>query len=133
MYYGNLPNARLEHTLAYASKKAKERNKREKELEQKLNKLQTEIVNNDTEYEEYVRYKTEWEELLNYKANGIKLRAKAKWTEEGENNTKYVLNLEKRNANSNYIKKLIDKDNKEIVELEEIINNKYIRNKGHRK
>ena len=110
------------HTMAYASKKAKERNKREKELEQQLNKLQTEIVNNDTKYEEYVSYKTEWEELLNYKANGIKLRAKAKWTEEGEKNTKYFLNLDKRNANSNYIKKLIDKDNKEIVELKEIIN-----------
>ena len=107
--------------MAYASKEAKEQNKLEKELEQKLKRLQTEIANNDAKYEEYVQYKAEWEELLNHKANGIKLRAKAKWIEDGEKNTKYFLNLEKRNANSKYIKKLIDKDDKEITELEKII------------
>ena len=84
--------------------------------------MQTEIANNDTKYEEYVQYKAEWEELLNHKANVIKLSAKAKWIEDGEKNTKFFLNLEKRNANSKYIKKLIDKDDKEITELEKIIN-----------
>ena len=123
MFYGNLPNARLEHTLWHmqVGKPKKEISEKKSQNKSSIN-YKTDIVNNDTKYEEYVNYKTEWEELLNYKANVIKLRAIAKWTEEGEKNTKQFLNLEKRNANSNYIKKLIDKDNKEIFELEEIIN-----------
>ena len=41
--------------------------------------------------------------------------------EEGEKNTKYFLNLEKRNYNTTYIKKLIGKNNENITDLENII------------
>ena len=43
------------------------------------------------------------------------MRSKAKWVEEGEKNTKYFLNLEKRNYNSACIKKLITEDGTEIT------------------
>ena len=49
------------------------------------------------------------------------MRAKALWVEEGEKNTKYYLNLEKRNYNTKNIKTLITNEDKEITELEEII------------
>ena len=51
----------------------------------------------------------------------MKLRSQAKWTEDGDKNTQNLLNLEKRNSDCNHIKKLIDKDGKEITNLDEII------------
>ena len=56
------------------------------------------------------------------KSNGIKLRSKAKWIVEGEKNTKYFLNLEKRNYNSKCIKKLINSQGEELTDLKSIIN-----------
>ena len=53
--------------------------------------------------------------------NAIILRSKAKWVEDGEKNTKFFLDLEKRNYNNKYIKKLITKNNKEITTLADII------------
>ena len=58
-------------------------------------------------YVEYLEAKGEWEKLVRKKTNGIILRSKAKWSEEGEKNTKYFLNLEKRKYNQKCIKKLI--------------------------
>ena len=49
------------------------------------------------------------------------MRSRAQWVEEGEKNTNYFLNLEKRNYNSTCIKKLITEEGKEITKLEEII------------
>ena len=53
---------------------------------------------------------------------GVITRSKAKWVEEGEKNTKYFLNLEKRNFNNKYIRKLITSNNEEITLLKDIIN-----------
>ena len=50
-------------------------------------------------YREYRQCKAEWEYYHTKKTKGIILRSKAKWVEEGEKNTKYFLNLEKRNQN----------------------------------
>ena len=40
----------------------------------------------------------------------------------GGKNTKYFLNLEKRNFNNKYIRKLITSNNEEITLLKDIIN-----------
>ena len=45
----------------------------------------------------------------------------AKWVEEGEKNTKYFLNLEKRNYNNTCIKTLFNKDNEEITDMKQIL------------
>ena len=55
------------------------------------------------------------------KNNGILLIAMAQWVEEGEKNTKYFLNLEKRNYNTEKIKTMISNDGKEMNELSEKI------------
>lgn len=49
--------------------------------------------------------------------NGIILRLKAKWSEEGEKNTKYFLDLEKKFHNQKCIRKIIGINYIEIVDL----------------
>ena len=41
----------------------------------------------------------ELEKIIEYKTKGAILRAKCRWYNEGEKNTKYFLNLEKRTSN----------------------------------
>ena len=53
--------------------------------------------------------------------NGIILRSKAQWVEEGQKKTKYFLNLEKRNYNKKTYKKWIDDKGKEIIDQKEIL------------
>ena len=53
------------------------------------------------------------------------MRSKAKWIEELEQNTNNFLSLEKRNYNTSYIRKLIDKDENEITSQEGIIDQQY--------
>ena len=117
-------------TILYSCNKAKYNKKVERELEQKLNiieeKLNTNIHLSEVEYLEYIRTKSDWESHINRRNNGIILRSKAKWVEEGENNTKYFLNLQKRNYNNTCIKTLINKNNKEVSDMEDkILEQKY--------
>jgi hypothetical protein len=76
--------------------------------------------------------KLEIELYNNEKANGVLLRSKADWAELGERNTKYFLNLEKRNYKNKCITKLINEkeelieDSTEILKYEaEFYNNLY--------
>ena len=96
-----------------------------KDLENKLLK-QLEIIeksldsctkSDSPEYFEYIKSKGEWEK----RTNGILLRSKAQWIEEGENNTKYFINLEKRNYDRKYIKTLITDNGKEITIQKDIV------------
>ena len=100
---------------AKVSGKCKDRNKFKDRLEILEKNLQ------DSNYTEYLQLKGEWEGIHQQKNNGILVRAKALWIEEGEKNTKYFLNLEKRNYNTKNTKTLITKDGNELKDLKEII------------
>ena len=65
-------------TMTFASKKAKEINKLQKELEEKLKSLETQLISDSSVLADYNKCKSEWEEILKFKAEGIKLRSKAK-------------------------------------------------------
>ena len=112
-------------TIIYSSKKAKENKEIEIKLKKKVEQFEQKLSkSNDIgnlEYMEYVRSKSDWEGHIQRKNNGIILRSKAKWIEDGEKNTKYFLNLEKRNYNNTCIKTLINNDKKEITDTQEII------------
>ena len=99
-------------TILFSSKKSKENRKLEYDLKEKLQTFEQNLssISNieDIEYCEYIRIKSDWESHILRKNNGIILRSKAKWVEEGEKNTKYFLNLEK-NYNSKCIKLLLIK------------------------
>ena len=94
-------------TIVYSKKIALQRNKRESEIKQLLESLEKEITENSGKLNEYYEVKGIWEKMQSEKAEGAIIRSKVQWTELGEKNTKYFLNLEKRNFNIRYIKKLI--------------------------
>ena len=52
----------------------------------------------DNTYAEYENVKSQLENIELEKAKGAILRSKIQWSEAGEKNTKYFLNLEKQNA-----------------------------------
>ena len=105
--------------MIYSSIKAKQTTEKLKSLESKLKIPENNLENNPTDitHANYIQCKGEWDKILKTKADGIKLRSKAKWVEDGEKNTKYFLNLEKCNYNSTCINKLIDKNEKELTNV----------------
>ena len=52
------------------------------------------------------KVKSDLEALYDKKVEGIIIRSRARWHEHGEKNSKYFLNLEKRNNIKKHIKKL---------------------------
>ena len=74
----------------------------EEELEKKLNILQRQIASGCNNANEklainiQLEQKTkELEKIIEYRTKGAILRAKCRWYNEGEKNSKYFLNLEK--------------------------------------
>ena len=65
--------------------------------------------------------KLQLEEIITYKTQGAILRSKAKWYNEGEKNTKYFHNLEKRHFNSKTIKYLQSANGKKLSTDVEIL------------
>ena len=87
-------------TLQYSKRKARLQKDKENLLLRKLHDLQEKLSssrNNHTLLNEYYTVKTKLDEILNNKIKGTILRSKAWCCENGEKNSKYFLNLEKRN------------------------------------
>ena len=78
----------------------------ELKLESEILSLQKELEENNTSENQKVQIYREIdvkilqrEEISKYKTRGAILRSKSRWYNEGEKNTKYFLNLEKRHFN----------------------------------
>ena len=95
-------------SVPYCISKKKERAAFKKELEAELTNLQTEIdLNNNTNAREsFESSKKKLEELEKEEINSIIFRSKIQWVEEGEKNTKFFLNLEKKNYTNKLISNL---------------------------
>ena len=95
-------------SIGFSKKMSRERRKLEEELNSKyqdaLNRFQ-QNPSNDTK-QEVEKPKSELEALYDQKAEGIIVRSRACWYEHGEKNSKYFLNLEKRNHIKKHIRKL---------------------------
>jgi exonuclease III len=103
-------------TIPYCIKKKKCNNKLKAELEKQLLLLQKAIDQDvNIDISNFEQTKHELEAIALQEARGVILRSKARWTEDGEKNSKYFLNLEKRNS-----------INKTITQLE--VNEKMITN-----
>ena len=67
--------------------------------------------------EEYNNAKSELEKIYEYITDGIIMRSKSQWYEEGEKSTEYFLSLEKRNKVKSHIRKMcLNEDEEETTE-----------------
>lgn len=99
-------------TIKYSSRLKKERNQRKDFLDSELkrctnllNSTQNDLdldLNNDLEH-----LKTELENINLFETNGAAIRSKAFYSLNNEKPSKFFLNLEKHNATSKYINKLL--------------------------
>ena len=96
----------------------KEKEKRKKKLESRLETLQK---SEHRQVEHIEEVENELKLLREKRINGIILRAKARWKVEGEKSTKYFCNLEKRHYQEKLIPKLIKENDQEITNLEDIL------------
>ena len=93
-------------SLNYARRKKAKMKSLELKLESEILSLQKELEENNISENEKVQIYSEIdvkilqrEEISKYKTRGAILRSKSRWHNEGEKNTKYFLNLEKRHFN----------------------------------
>ena len=97
--------------MSYSKQKSRERKQKRISLESKL-----ECLENNTTVKEYNSVKQDLEQIYNHITEGIILRTRTVWYEEGEKSTKYFLNLEKRSKSKMHIRKLIDSSRAEVTE-----------------
>ena len=114
-------------TIKYSSRKKKETEKEEinlekqiKILEDKLNDNLLSINENDLNLLE--EKKNRLEEIRQKRIDGVMLRSRCRYTDMGEKPSKYFFNLESRNFTSKVITKLVDANHVEYVNTNEIIN-----------
>ena len=67
------------------------------------------------------RLRAELNKIAEYKTKGAIIRSRTRWHEFGEKNTKYFLNLEKRQHCKTHISKLKTNDETEITDPKEIL------------
>ena len=102
-----------EQTLRYAKIKKAKMLREEEELEKKINMLQRQIdlgcdnANEKLAINIQLEQKTkELEKIIECKIRGAIMRAKCRWYNEGEKNSKYFLSLEKRHYKNGAISEL---------------------------
>ena len=109
--------------IHYSKQKASERRRQEFLLLNDISKLEHALYNFESP-DLRNRLKERRNDLLmlyNYKLQGTILRSRARWVEHGEKNTKYFLNLEKRNKSHQFIQKLINDHGHIIVDHKDIL------------
>ena len=100
--------------------KQKKEKKQQAYLESELKKLENNLESSNN-LRKYESFKNNLELIYDHIAEGVRLRSKCDWYEQGEKSTKFFLNLEKQRGNQNRIRKLIANE-KEINSETEILN-----------
>ena len=110
-------------TRYYAKQKAVGRRDRKTILEEKVRDLEQRIKS-DSNVEllkEYNKVKKELNQIYDYITNGIILRSRTTWYEEGEKSSSYFLRLEKGNKSKSHIRKLILDENDTSEETDDLV------------
>ena len=111
-------------TVSFAIHKKRTRESEEKQLIKEIKEIE-ETVQSDPSQENIDRLelaKESLEQRRKQKLEGIIVRSRAKWREQGERSTSYFLNLEKRMYSDKLIASLDNGDGKLITNQKEIIN-----------
>ena len=92
----------------YSINKAKEKKSRREFLEKECVRLETKYATDSSEetYQQHEKAKEELEKIYDYITEGIILRSKATFYDEGEKHSKYFLSLEKSNKIKSSLRKL---------------------------
>ena len=84
-------------TISYASHKKKVENEKEKSLNEKLADMESNNSMLEEDVLELERIRQELEQIRKKRVEGIAVRCRANWINEGEKPTRYFCNLENRN------------------------------------
>ena len=89
-----------EFSIKYGARKKKHQKTKQILLEEQVSFLEKEFESSDVPNEEILsklqKAKTELEEIIEYKTKGAIIRSRVKWYNEGEKNSKYFLQMERR-------------------------------------
>ena len=117
-----------EASLNYAAARKRRLENRENQLEEEVLALENKLGERNVSDKVKENIRTELrikkqliEEIIAYKTQGAILRSKVKWYNEGEKNTKYFHNLEKRHFNSKTIRYLQSANGKKFSTDVEIL------------
>ena len=105
-------------TISYSAYKKKQNIDLEKNLIQSIHYLET-LTEPDMELID--SKKEELENLRRDKLQGIIVRSRVRWAEEGEKPTKYFCNLESRNYSNKIIPKVVKDDGNTVINQEDIL------------
>ena len=111
-------------TVKYSKIKAKKRKSEELILQCKVNELIQKSERNPGDkllLNELYATKSRLQTIMRQKTKGAIIRSKALWHEQGERNTRYFYNLEKRNLNRKTVTKLKVGSNKYTSDQFEIL------------
>ena len=96
-------------TISYASMKKKKDNEKEKLLETEIDSLERTTKKNEDDNKLLEEKKEELKNIREKRIEGVLLRSKARWVEEGEKVSRYFCGLEKRHYVSKTMTKIVDK------------------------
>ena len=116
-----------EKTLRYSKIKTKQAKQREIYVEQTIARLQEELENRNTDCtlsshleEQLNESRLELEKIIEFHTKGAVLRSKTRWYNEGEKNTIFFVNLQKRHCKQETISQ-INLNDREFVTSDENI------------
>jgi len=115
------------YCIEYTSKKKKERTANKKRLTKEIDDIQSKINNaliENTGHEDLTdelrHLESELNKILDFETNGLLVRSRCRWAEEGERSSKYFCNLEKRTNEKKNINR-IELENQTIVTDQKVI------------
>ena len=118
-----------EKSLKYAAAKNAKISRDSEELEKKINELESladSFVTDQDSKQEVLRElslkRMELEKIIEYRTKGAILRSKCRWFNEGEKNTKFFLNLEKRHCKQSVITRLKTDGDTSVTTDKDILN-----------
>ena len=119
-----------EYSIAYSKQKQKAMRSEEEFLEERLKTLDEELdelcnddetLEVDTLQNERERITSKLRDIDKYRTEGLILRSRCRWYEEGEKSNKYFLRLLARNKTKTTMNRLVTEEGKEITDQCEIL------------